>query len=39
MGSLFEQALHLYLDTVVLALMTELRRTAEDMERIHSNLP
>ena len=39
MGSLFEQALHLYLDGVVLALMTELQRTAEDMERIHSNLP
>ena len=39
MGSLFEQALHLYLDEVVLRLMKRLERTAEDMERIHSNLP
>lgn len=39
MGSLFEQALHLYLDGVVLRLMSKLRRTAADMERIHSNLP
>ena len=39
MGSLFEQALHLYLDTVVLRLMERLERTAEDMERVHSNLP
>jgi len=39
MGSLFEQALLLYLDSVVLRLMRELKRTAEDMERIHSNLP
>jgi 6-phospho 3-hexuloisomerase len=39
MGSLFEQALHLYLDGVVLQLMSKLRRTAADMERIHSNLP
>jgi len=39
MGSLFEQALHLYLDEVVLRLMERLERTAEDMERIHSNLP
>jgi len=39
MGSLFEQALHLYLDMVVLRLMAELNKTPEDMERIHSNLP
>jgi 6-phospho-3-hexuloisomerase len=39
MGSLFEQALLLYLDHVVLALMAELNKTVEDMERIHSNLP
>jgi 6-phospho-3-hexuloisomerase len=39
MGSLFEQALLLYLDHVVLLLMAELKRTVEDMERIHSNLP
>ncbi|MHC4134620.1 MAG: 6-phospho-3-hexuloisomerase [Planctomycetota bacterium] len=39
MGSLFEQALHLYLDGVVLQLMSKLQRTAADMERIHSNLP
>lgn len=39
MGSLFEQALHLYLDTVVLGLMSRLRKTPEDMMRIHSNLP
>lgn len=39
MGSLFEQALHLYLDEVVLRLMSTLRKTPEDMERIHSNLP
>jgi 6-phospho-3-hexuloisomerase len=39
MGSLFEQALLLYLDHVVLLLMAELKKTVEDMERIHSNLP
>jgi 6-phospho-3-hexuloisomerase len=39
MGSLFEQALLLYLDHVVLLLMSELNKTVEDMERIHSNLP
>jgi 6-phospho-3-hexuloisomerase len=39
MGSLFEQALLLYLDSVVLLLMAELKNTGEDMERIHSNLP
>ena len=39
MGSLFEQALLIYLDDVVLRLMRELGRTVEDMERIHSNLP
>lgn len=39
MGSLFEQALHLYLDVVVLRLMEQLRKTAADMERVHSNLP
>jgi len=39
MGSLFEQALHLYLDCVVLRLMERLQMTAEDMERVHSNLP
>ena len=39
MGSLFEQALLVYLDTVVLRLMKALARTEEDMERIHSNLP
>ncbi|MCK6459813.1 MAG: SIS domain-containing protein [Planctomycetes bacterium] len=39
MGSLFEQALLLYLDHVVLLLMAELNKTVEDMERIHSNLP
>jgi len=39
MGSLFEQALLLYLDHVVLLLMAELKKTGEDMERIHSNLP
>jgi len=39
MGSLFEQALLLYLDEVVLHLMKELKKTVEDMERIHSNLP
>ena len=39
MGSLFEQALLLYLDGVVLRLMAELSKTPEDMERIHSNLP
>jgi len=39
MGSLFEQALLLYLDHVVLLLMAELKKTGEDMERVHSNLP
>jgi Predicted sugar phosphate isomerase involved in capsule formation len=39
MGSLFEQALLLYLDSVVLRLMEELGISAEAMERIHSNLP
>ena len=39
MGSLFEQALLVYLDQVVLLLMAELKKTVEDMERIHSNLP
>lgn len=39
MGSLFEQALHLYLDLVVLRLMADLGKTHEDMERVHSNLP
>lgn len=39
MGSLFEQALLIYLDGMVLRLMAELRKTAEDMQRIHSNLP
>ena len=39
MGSLFEQALLLYLDRMVLRLMDALKRTVEDMERIHSNLP
>jgi 6-phospho-3-hexuloisomerase len=40
MGSLFEQALLLYLDGfVVPRLMQRLGLTAEDMERVHSNLP
>ena len=39
MGSLFEQALLLYLDGIVVRLMEELHKTVEDMERIHSNLP
>ncbi|MHC4222844.1 MAG: 6-phospho-3-hexuloisomerase [Planctomycetota bacterium] len=39
MGSLFEQALLLYLDGIVLRLMEQLELTSEDMERIHSNLP
>jgi 6-phospho-3-hexuloisomerase len=39
LGSLFEQALLLYLDGIVLRLMTELGKTPEDMERIHANLP
>jgi len=40
MGSLFEQALLLYLDgVIVLRLMERLGMTAEDMERVHSNLP
>lgn len=39
MGSLFEQALLLYLDGIVLRLMAELGKTSEDMERVHANLP
>jgi 6-phospho 3-hexuloisomerase len=40
MGSLWEQALLLYLDgVIVLRLMEKLGLTQEDMERIHSNLP
>ena len=40
MGSLWEQALLLYLDGVVVRRMMEkLGLTQEDMERIHSNLP
>jgi len=39
MGSLFEQALLLYLDSMVIRLMERLSITAEDMERVHSNLP
>ena len=39
MGSLFEQALLLYLDGIVLRLMEQLGMTAEEMERVHSNLP
>ena len=40
MGSLWEQALLLYLDgVVVLRLMEKLGLTQEDMEQIHSNLP
>jgi len=39
MGSLFEQALLLYLDRIVMDLMDALKKTPEDMERIHSNLP
>ncbi len=39
MGSLFEQALLLYLDALVLHLMSDLGKTPEDMERVHSNLP
>jgi 6-phospho-3-hexuloisomerase len=39
LGSLFEQALLLYLDRIVMDLMEALKKTAEDMERIHSNLP
>lgn len=39
MGSLFEQALLLYLDMVVIRLMAALEKTAEDLERVHSNLP
>jgi 6-phospho-3-hexuloisomerase len=39
MGTLFEQALLLYLDGVVVRrLMAKLGLTHEDMERIHSNL-
>ena len=40
MGSLFEQALLLYLDGVVVrGLMEKLGLTEGDMEQIHSNLP
>jgi len=39
MGSLFEQALLLYLDSVVLRLMSQLKKTPEDMESVHANLP
>jgi 6-phospho-3-hexuloisomerase len=39
MGSLFEQALLLYLDTVVVLLLSTLKKTSEDLERVHSNLP
>ena len=39
MGSLFEQALHLYLDMVVLRLMQKWGKTAETMQKIHFNLP
>ncbi len=39
MGSLFEQALLLYLDSVVLRLMARLEKSAGEMERVHSNLP
>ena len=39
MGSLFEQALLLYLDSLVVALMDRLGITAEQMERVHFNLP
>ena len=40
LGSLFEQALLLYLDgVIVLRLMERLGMTQEDMEQIHSNLP
>ncbi|MEM8884470.1 MAG: SIS domain-containing protein [Planctomycetota bacterium] len=40
MGSLWEQALLLYLDGVIVRkLMERLGLTQEDMERIHSNLP
>ncbi len=39
MGSLFEQALHLYLDMVVLRLMSMWGKTAETMEKVHFNLP
>jgi D-arabinose 5-phosphate isomerase GutQ len=39
MGSLWEQALLLYLDgVIVLRLMERLGLTDEDMERVHSNL-
>jgi len=40
MGSLFEQALLLYLDgVIVLRLMKRLGLTERDMEQVHSNLP
>ncbi|MHC4958035.1 MAG: 6-phospho-3-hexuloisomerase [Planctomycetota bacterium] len=39
MGSLFEQALLLYLDATVTRLMQRLGITGEEMQEIHSNLP
>lgn len=39
MGSLFEQALLLYLDGLVVSLMDRLGISAEQMERVHFNLP
>ena len=39
MGSLFEQALLIYLDSLVVRLMEELDISAEQMERAHFNLP
>lgn len=39
MGSLFEQALLLYLDATVMRLMRKLGITVEEMQEIHSNLP
>lgn len=39
MGTLFEQALHLYLDATVVRLMAKLGKTVEEMQEIHSNLP
>ena len=39
LGTLFEQALHLYLDATVVRLMAKLGKTVEQMQEIHSNLP
>jgi 6-phospho-3-hexuloisomerase len=39
LGSLFEQALLLYLDATVTRLMQRLGITVEEMQEIHSNLP